>query len=386
MTFFNSYVNEIETDADNIASSVKTYFQLTLIPNIMKRILLLCILAIISANNLFSQNLFNNAATDVYVMETFTNPGQFGTIPLAGPYYPLETVITNNAFTMLGGDFNSGGTLYTFIFQSPDYLLGTVDLNTGAVNYAATVSGNVAGQFLSQLSYNPTNDTFYALSANPNNENGSTFYSLNITTGVLTPIGSGTGIPNGVAMEIDNNGTVYVADAVSGDLFTVNIATGVGTSVGNMLPGGLYPVRSGFSIDHSSNTMYAVLQNRDGVIWSTFYTLNTATGAVNELGFGGSRKYSLFVIAPESLNVDENDFLEVKLYPNPTNGNFTVDFGEAFSNVSIEIVNMLGQIISSETFASARIIEQEINASAGVYFVNVSTSEGASETFKILKN
>jgi len=336
----------------------------------------------------FAQDLQGNiriAASDVYVMETFTNPGQFGTIPLEGPYYPIENVITGNAFTMLGGDFNNAEVLYTFVFQSPNYVLGTVDLNTGAVNFAATVTGNISGQFLNQLSYNPTNNMFYALSSDPNNENGSTFYSLNVSTGVLTPIGPGTGIPNGVAMEIDNNGIVYVADAVSGDLFTVDITTGIGTSVGNMLPGGLYPVRSGFSVDHSTNTMYAVLQNRDGIIWSTFYTLDTTTGTVTELGFGGSRKYSLFVIAPETLGLDDNNLLVTNLYPNPTNGNFTIDLGKEFTDVSTQITNMLGQVISSSTYASARTIEQEITASAGMYFVNISTSEGAIKTLKIIK-
>lgn len=105
-------------------------------------------------------------------MENFTNPGQFGTIPLAGPYYPLGTVITGSAPTMLGGDFNDAGELYTFVYQDPDYVLGTVDITTGAINNTVIVSGNVGGQFINQLSYNPTNDTFYALSADPNNNSG----------------------------------------------------------------------------------------------------------------------------------------------------------------------------------------------------------------------
>ncbi len=353
-----------------------------------KNIFLWVISFTLFGSNIFAQDFQGTsriAASDVYVMETFTNPGQFGTIPLAGPYFPLETVIAGNAFTMLGGDFNSANVLYTFVFQSPDYVLGTVDLATGAVNFAATVSGNVPGKFLSQLSYNPTNDTFYAISANPNDENGSEFYSLNVTTGVLTQIGSGTGIPNVVAMEIDNNGTVYAADAVSGNLYTIDITTGIGTIVGNMLPGGLSPVRSGFSIDHSTNTMYAVLQNRDGVIWSTFYTLNTGNGALNELGFGGSRKYSLFVLAPETLGLDDKSLFETSVYPNPTKGNFTIDLGQGYTEITVEISNMLGQVISSDKYTSAQTISQELNASEGIYLVKVSTAEGASKTLKIVK-
>lgn len=350
----------------------------------MKKITFLFILGLFTSNFVKAQDLntfLDKAATDVYVMETFTNPGQFGTIPLTGPYYPLGTVITGNAFTMLGGDFNDEGALYTFVYQAPDYILGIVDLNTGSVAYAATVSGNVGGQFLSQLSYNHTNDTFYALSSDPNSENGSHFYSLNITTGVLTEIGTGTGIANGVAMEIDNNGTVYVADAVTGDLFTIDINTGVGNSVGNMIASGLLPVRSGFSIDHSNNTMYAVLQNRDGVIWSTFYTVNLNNGALTELGFGGSRKYSLFAIAGNVLGVNENNLENVSVYPNPASRIIQIDNPNGLEFKSARLYDMLGRNTGAVLSNGEMNIE---NLSKGVYLLNLETEKG-STTKRIIK-
>ncbi|MCZ4318927.1 T9SS type A sorting domain-containing protein [Aequorivita viscosa] len=346
----------------------------------MKKILLFTFVLSFIATTTKAQNLLG-PATDVYVMETFTNPGQFGTIPLAGPYYPLGTVITSNAFTMLGGDFNDAGELYTFVYQAPDYILGIVDLSTGAVNYAATVSGNVGGQFLSQLSYNITNDTFYALSADPNNNSGTQLYEVDITTGVLTPIGTGTGILNGVAMEIDNNGNVYVADANTGNLYTVDINTGVGSEVGNMLPGGMYPVRSGFSVDSATNVMYAVLQNRDGAIWSTFYTVNLANGALTELGFGGSRKYSLFAINGESLGVSENNLASISVYPNPaTNKLYIANPAEvAFKNV--KLFDMLGRDTGAVFSNGEMNIE---NLVTGVYILRLETEYGTT-TKRIVK-
>ncbi len=344
-------------------------------------IALLCLAITSSVRSQDFGNIFKSAATDVYVMETFTNPGQFGTIPLAGPYFPLQTVITGNAFTMLGGDYNNAGVIYTFIFQTPNYVLGTVDLSTGAVNFAATVTGNLSGQFLSQLSYNYTNNTFYATSANPNSENGSNFYSLNITTGVLTQIGTGTGIPNVVAMEIDNNGIVYAADAVSGDLFTIDIATGVGTSVGNMFPAGLNPVRSGFSVDHSTNVLYAVLQNRSGVIWSYFNTVNTTTGSVTELGFGGSRKYSLFVIKEEVLGVGDQNLEFFTVYPNPATNRINIENHQGLALKSAILYDLLGRN-TGVLFANN---EMNIESLAkGMYLLKIET-DGAIVTKKILK-
>jgi hypothetical protein len=347
----------------------------------MKKIIFLFAFSFILTSNAAKAQDFRNPATDVYVMETFTNPGQFGTIPLAGPYFPLGTVITSNAFTMLGGDYNNAGVMYTFVYQAPDYVLGIVDLNTGAVNYAATVSGIVGGQFMSQLSYNYTNDTFYAISSDPNNENGSHFYSINLATGVLTEIGTGTGIPNVVAMEIDNNGIVYAADAVSGDLFTIDISTGVGTSVGNMYPGGLYPVRSGFSVDHSTNVLYAVLQNRNGVIWSYFNTVNTSNGTVTELGFGGSRKYSLFVIKENSLGVEDQNLQSFSVYPNPASKVIKIDTPQGLQIKGASLFDMLGRNTGTTLENGEMNIE---NLAKGMYILQLETEKGTM-TKKIVK-
>ena len=73
------------------------------------------------------------------------------------------------------------------------------------------------------------------------------------------------------------------------------------------------------------------------------------------------------------------------MYPNPSSGYFTIDLGKEYSDVSVQIYNMLGQTISSEKYASAKTIEQEINASAGIYFVKVSTAKEGSNTLKIIK-
>ncbi|TXD71613.1 T9SS type A sorting domain-containing protein [Aequorivita antarctica] len=345
----------------------------------MKKITLLFYCFFI-ANTAHSQD-FGNAATDVYVMEYFTNPGQFGTIPLAGPYYPIPNVITNNAFTMLGGDFNASGTLYTVVYQNPDYILGTVDLSTGAVNYAATITGVHAPEFLSQLSYNVTNDTFYALSHDPNNSTGTQFYSLNVTTGQLTEIGTGTGIGNGVAMEIDNNGVVYAADANNGNLYTIDINTGVGTVVGNMNPNGFYPVGQGFSIDKSTNTMYAVLTNSNGLIRSAFYTVNVTTGALTLLGDGSSRQYSLFVIADQTLGVADVNLDSFKVYPNPASNKINIENPQRLLLKNVKLFDMLGRDTGS-VFANDEINIE--NLAKGMYILQLETENGTT-TKKIVK-
>lgn len=322
------------------------------------------------------------AATDVYVMEFFTNPGQFGTIPLAGPYYPIPNIITGNAFTMLGGDFDDANNLYTFVYTDPDYDLGLVDLNTGAVNYVATVSGVVSTQqFLSQLSYNVIDGKFYAMSHDPNNNNGSQLYSVSISTGVLTPIGPLDAIANAIAFEIDNNGIAYSADAVTGKLYTIDLISGVASEVGVMSQNGFYPVGQGFSIDRDNNTMYAVLQNRSGVIRSHFYTVNLSNGALTDLGDGSSRKYVLFAIADHPLGLDMVSLESITVYPNPASKILKIGNTKGLVLKSAKLYDMFGRNTGIVLANSEMNIESLVK---GIYILFLETAN-ASITKKIIK-
>jgi len=91
-------------------------------------------------------------------------------------------------------------------------------------------------------------------------------------------------------------------------------------------------------------------------------------------------------VRDSELSTSENIVGNLSLYPNPTNGTFNIDLAKEYTDVSVEITNILGQLISSVTYASAKVIEQEINTSEGMYFVKVTTSEGASKTLKLIKN
>jgi len=73
------------------------------------------------------------------------------------------------------------------------------------------------------------------------------------------------------------------------------------------------------------------------------------------------------------------------LYPNPSNGNFSIDLGKEYSNVIVDIYNVMGQIISSERYSSVKNIQNSINTLPGIYFVNVSTSAGESTNLRIIK-
>ena len=101
----------------------------------------------------------------------------------------------------------------------------------------------------------------------------------------------------------------------------------------------------------------------------------------------GRDDYWIYKMA--STVLDLSDFTiasSISYYPNPTNGNFTIDLCKEYSSVTIQITNMLGKVISTSKYASVKTIEQEIEGSSGIYFVNIDVAQGASKSLKIIKN
>ncbi|RMA66435.1 T9SS type A sorting domain-containing protein [Ulvibacter antarcticus] len=101
----------------------------------------------------------------------------------------------------------------------------------------------------------------------------------------------------------------------------------------------------------------------------------------------GLDDYWIFKTSPAILGIPNNDSkLTIAVYPNPTSGRFTINLGETYSEINTTITNLLGQVIASEKFENTNNLQLEIEKATGIYIVNVSTSEGLSETIKIIKN
>ena len=70
----------------------------------------------------------------------------------------------------------------------------------------------------------------------------------------------------------------------------------------------------------------------------------------------------------------------MSIYPNPTRGLFNVEFAtEQAKDVEITIVNMLGQVMTSDVVEVNGVYTNQFdlsNESAGVYFIRFTTDEG----------
>jgi len=72
----------------------------------------------------------------------------------------------------------------------------------------------------------------------------------------------------------------------------------------------------------------------------------------------------------------------VNVYPNPTNGNVTIELGD-FTNVSVKVTNLIGEVIYEDHKISNSTYNLYIEEAAGLYFVEIS-NENNKEVIKLL--
>lgn len=73
-----------------------------------------------------------------------------------------------------------------------------------------------------------------------------------------------------------------------------------------------------------------------------------------------------------SIGASENEFgNNLQLFPNPTNGAFSIDMGKNYKRVEITILDLNGKLILSNTFDNSQFLNLELKEPAGVYLLNI---------------
>ena len=104
-----------------------------------------------------------------------------------------------------------------------------------------------------------------------------------------------------------------------------------------------------------------------------------------ETTYGETEDYSV-VIVESSLGIIENTFPENPIiYPNPTNGNVSIDLRKNYNNIIIQLNDILGRKIIEQSYNQGRVFNLNIKESAGVYFLNIVT-ENKKVVFRLVKN
>ena len=87
-----------------------------------------------------------------------------------------------------------------------------------------------------------------------------------------------------------------------------------------------------------------------------------------------------------TLNLEDNEFDEnLKVYPNPTKSEFTVDLGESHNYVLVTLTDVNNRLIYSNTYNNSQLINLNIDGPAGFYFLTIET-ESKKSVMKLIKD
>ncbi len=120
------------------------------------------------------------------------------------------------------------------------------------------------------------------------------------------------------------------------------------------------------------------------VISPTVNTTYTITGTSAQ---GCSNTTTINEVVSACAGIKENEITNVSsIYPNPTNGNFTISFNKISNNVLIEVYNNLGQLIMTQP---AKFLSNTVNIAkeaSGIYQIRISQDGNLIYKTKMLKN
>lgn len=91
--------------------------------------------------------------------------------------------------------------------------------------------------------------------------------------------------------------------------------------------------------------------------------------------------FSLIGVGIESYDILE----ESVMYPNPNNGEFTLDFGREIQDVTISIFSITGQEVYVNKIASTSLVEIQFEGASGIYMCQIKNSEGIKKTYRLIK-
>ena len=97
--------------------------------------------------------------------------------------------------------------------------------------------------------------------------------------------------------------------------------------------------------------------------------------------------FDYWIVKLESDNLQTNFYEKsnISIYPNPTAKKIFIDFQKIFKKVTVNLINVLGQLILEKKYTNSSKIEFNIDGPKGIYFVNIDNENNERVTFKIVK-
>jgi hypothetical protein len=133
----------------------------------------------------------------------------------------------SNSLGLFAGDMGPDGRYFAADYNSAS--LYEVDFSGNTLVYVAPITGITPGETITGMTYHRPSGTMYFSTTSIS---ASTLYSINLETGVLSPIGQITNCPAAIDLAINEAGRLFTVDILNDNFVEINPATGAGTIVG----------------------------------------------------------------------------------------------------------------------------------------------------------
>ena len=142
---------------------------------------------------------------------------------------------------------------------------------------------------------------------------------------------------------------------------------------------GIYTETIDINIPQDANIGEHVLRAKAN--WSG----DVPTDPCAETTYGETEDYKV-IIMEEALGLIENGFpLKPIIYPNPTEGNISIDLRNNYNNIAIELSDILGRKIMTKSYNERQIFDLNIDKETGVYFLSI-IADNKKVVFRLVKN
>jgi len=131
----------------------------------------------------------------------------------------------------------------------------------------------------------------------------------------------------------------------------------------------------------------AICAEATGNVYATGALLNGGVfGNTSFIPYSRTDAFITKITQGISVNVSENKNADITLYPNPSNGNFTLNLNNLSpQRKEITIINCLGQVIDKRTNESSAQLNINLSTQKkGIYFIEIKTEDQATWREKIL--
>ncbi len=292
---------------------------------------------------------------------------------------PNPTITVNNATVCAGQSYTmvpSGASTYSYSNGSA--------VATPTANNTYTVTGT------STLGCSSTAISSVSVNAAP---------SVSVNSGAICAGQSFTMVPSGaISYSYSNGGAVATPTANASYTVTGTNTLGcTGTAISTVTVNAIPTVSASSSISGSICAGQSVSLTASGATtysWNTGATTAviavspsvTTTYTINGSSNGCSNVATITQNVNSCVGIQANATkqLAISVYPNPSNGNFTVELANGLTKV-INVTDITGRIVLTASSTSDKVNVNISNLSNGIYYIKV-TSDNKTEVTKVVKH